>query len=262
MDFRNINQNANRQAIERQLETMIRPDNYGFEDPAKQWNLTEILREPSHLGLRARQLIDGESTAGHKLLSGPMQGADGRALEFRIQVVSRQACSEAADGTSINGTDIQYTNAAKKHTTDATIYPEWDEPPIPGDVVLIKQSHKDVDPITRAAMTPERRNAMLAQGISHINYARKTVDNDGCIWCNSKEAPQILGKNGVRLVFPALRRRDPALDNKKATQRTRTNWYFQETPPTQKTTGSSVARPRGRPAKTEELNYGQSSGTA
>ncbi|MCP4677725.1 MAG: hypothetical protein GY854_19850 [Deltaproteobacteria bacterium] len=221
MQFGNINRNTTRQDLDRQLSNLIQPDKYW-----NKWKLTDLLIEPT-FGTRCKQLIAGEHPNGKKMQEGGMKDEDGQPLRFRLRVATRQACTEDAKGNPINGWKYQVVEAPPG---DNTIYPKRLDPPIPGDIVHVKKEQRERDPDTGEALTPGRRNAMIAKGQDVFIRVRKKVDKDLCIWCTFEEAQQLLTQKGKRLKFPEIQRRDLALDafNPPRPQREITNWHFEE----------------------------------
>jgi hypothetical protein len=229
-----FNRNANRQEIGRQIAQIVTPDNYGFDNG--QWNLTDIIVESSSLRFPALQLIAGDQPNGKPSPGGPMRGRDGEKLRFRLQVLTRQACSRDKDGNPLNGWD-------KDKQGDGN--PEPGDSPQHGDVVRIKGDFKQRDSAGNE-LRLAARVAARHRGEEIWNYAEKIVDEDGCISCNYAQAHQLLSQKGYRIVFPEHRQRDKAAEEKNKPQRTITNWHFKEVPVDYKKPNK-----RGRPPKAE-----------
>jgi hypothetical protein len=226
MDWKSINLHAGYNKVRAELKKIIAADNYGWEKP--NWNLTDLLIEPTFLGSVCMQIINGETNTNQLDPRGPLKAPDGRgAFPFRLRVLSRQACQETADGRFINGWSAG--NKCKlEMTPENTIFPSHKDPPKPGDVVKIKRGYVE-------GLTPQTRDAMLARGESPVIYSDKTVDEDGCIWCDFGEATDLLGRAGKRIVFPEYKRPDRALEDAHArgvaaAPRTITQWHFEEVP--------------------------------
>jgi hypothetical protein len=221
MDWRNINEHQSYNKVRAELAKRIKPENYGFGPD--NWHLKELIQEPTQMGTICMQIIAGENATGKKSREVDYIGR----VEFRLKVLSRQACAEANDGKYINGWSAGRV-CKHEQRPDNTIFPEHDEPPQEGDVVLIKHGYI-------SGLTPQTRNAMLARGESPIIYERKVVDADGCITCDYDEAHQLLHRAGKRIVFPEYRRPDRSLENahsegKGPKPRTITQWHFEEVP--------------------------------
>ena len=242
VDWNNINQHQSYAKIRADLETRITPDNYGFE--SGNWNLTELLTEGPPLGIICTQIIAGEANNGRRSPAHvPMAAPDGRGgFPFRLKVLTRQACDMAADGMYINGWSAG--NLPKRmQTMDNTLFPTDKEAPLEGDVITLKRA-------ARERLDPQERNKLMARGESAWYLTRKTIDADGCIWCEYGEALELLHRAGKRLVYPEFRRPDRSLEEaaKKGhgeKPRRIAQWHFEEVPADYSAPKARTRKPRG-----------------
>ena len=136
----------NKQEIEARLRQIVTGDTYGNGEGC--WTLTEIINERSNMAESARLIIAGVDMHGRPVGGGGAKDETGQPLRYKLRVVSRQACTEAADGKGINN----WNPLESKEENDNNEYcPSPDEPPKEGDVVWIKG-----DPITEDPVSGER----------------------------------------------------------------------------------------------------------
>ena len=227
-----LNGLRNAQEIMQQLTKLITPDNYGTGE--NQWTLTELINERSSYALTARRMIEGVDSAGNSDGAGEMQGADGSPLRFKLQVLTRQACMIAADGTPINMWDTTLTE------DDDELAPSAKDKPKTGDEVWIKLNMIIKDPITGKLMTKAERQAMVARKEAELgrpikpqialhHWRKAKVDKDLCITVGYLDALQLLSNKGLRITYPQHTTRGRGKPGEKRTRQI-TNWHFKEVP--------------------------------
>lgn len=224
---------ANKQAIEAQLRKIILGTNYGTGPGC--WTLTEIINERSSMAESAAIIIAGRGLDGRPSSNGPLRDGSGLPLRFKLRVLSRQACTEAADGKGINNWN---STEAGPENNNNEYCPGPDDPPKPGDMIWIKGDPFIKDPDTGEWLTKRYKMALKARmeadlnreikpELAHYYYTKVPVGDDGCITVEFDHAMQLLRRKGKRLVLPQFS------SGRKIPEKGRriTNWHFEEVPP-------------------------------
>lgn len=188
-----------------ELRSLLTPEKY----EAGKWTLTELVMGSDGRIHRALEVLDGLGVDG-KRQAGIMQPR----VNFRFQVLSRQACCKDKKGRKIWFKKQSLENS----DTDDDIVAKPDDKPKTGDIVEWKADAKQYDdeglPISAKV---KRKWAYL--GIRADNYVEFPVDKDGCISVPYPWAYSMLKKFGKKISKPKFR---------KKTKRQITNWFFQE----------------------------------
>ncbi len=222
----------NTQEISKMLLTAIRPDNYGKGDG--EWCRTELINERSAAAAIARRYVEGVKNDGSISESGPMRSKDGLEFTVRLKVLSRQACTEDADGHGINTWD---TTEVEKENFNREWCPQVDDKPLQGDKVWVKGNAYTHDPETGEPLTKKFRLALKARvearmgraikpALATHRHSKYPVDADGCITVPYITAVQLLSLKGRGLVLPQFKS-GASRGNDKETRQI-TNWLFEE----------------------------------
>ena len=226
---------AQRRAAVKQIVTA---QSYGFG--AGQWTLTEMHQDNHGLKYDVYKLLDGVGADGRRVPNSEMKGLDGSPIRFRFQVLTRQACCRAADGTEITDSPGYIST----WNPDA-ILAEHDDNPEAGDVVRWKGNLLTEDPDTGEQVTQATKRKWAMQNKPFHEMVEFIVDDDGCIDVPYPYALSMIQKFGANIASPRFRKTDrkAAKENPNAVRRI-ANWRFKDVPrdyTTQKSTGRKPA---------------------
>lgn len=195
------------------LRKMITKANYGFEPG--QWNMTALIQDEDTRKYHAYQVIEG---IDEELKMNALRSLR---MDFRLKVLSRQACCRDKDGHKI----WERKQALDNLGMPGDFIVEYDDLPQQGDVVewkgTVKVGDENGKPIDGKTI-----KRWAVQGIRPENYEEWIVDSEGCISVHYPFVLSMLSRKGHRLAFPQFRKIDKASKSK----RKMTHWYFREVP--------------------------------
>jgi hypothetical protein len=203
------------------------PDNYhGKTDDA--WTLSEMIADDDNVAGVLLQVVTGSTVDGSQLPHGAQAFKGG----VKLKVLSRQACIADKSGTIINSKDKTF--AMDPFLTDA---PGPDDEPVEGDIVIVKGGLREgfysKQPLEIVKFERQHEHEPFPWREGKRNYySEYHVDADGCITVEPIDAISLLSKKGEKLVFPKFAIKNSNYRDKP--QRTITNWWFREVPPTYK----------------------------
>lgn len=215
------------------IKQSITDGNYGTGPD--QWTISEIIGEDSNASRVAQHIIAGDPIEGGRVVQGDLQRRN-----YRLKVVSRQACKYDKDGNYLQGFD--------RYDLDG---PEFNEPAKEGDKIYVKglpilkdpdDPKKGVTHREKAKMLNRLNMKLLQRGETYKGKPRrakmeeatyewsvKTVDKDGCIRVGIMDALDMLKTRGYGISFPERRKLQKAkLGEKAIPERIITNWYYLE----------------------------------
>ena len=223
MDYRNYPNTGSSTDFRNAVKKDLIIDNY---DPDarpgdKGWSLSEFVENDDRVALTAITLLHGRHTSGRALLDGEGIDQMNEKRNYRLQVLTRQACYADKDGNVFASNPIEPG------------CPDYNEKPVAGDVVKVKGNMYSEDPATgRKLSRPGVRNDMQRRGKDLYSHRMYKVDGDGCITLEAQHAFQLLKQSGFRLVPVEFRKLNSnirteagGIDKK---QRKITNWRFRE----------------------------------
>ena len=195
------------------LRKVITKQNYGF-GPG-QWNMTGVIQEQDIRKYHIYQIIEGIDA---EMKRDTLRGIR---MDFRVKVLTRQACCRDKEGHTI----WQRQQALENLGMDGDFVPEFNDPPQPGDVVEWKGAAKTEDEYGNPVDSKTIKR-WAQRGIRRQEFEEFIVDEDGCISVHYPFILSMLKKHGERIAFPQFRK----VDNKSKNKRKITNWQFREVP--------------------------------
>lgn len=229
MNITKLKAGGDRQSVSKAVREMLTPDNYGSKS-GDGWSITDLLHTDDQIGAEAFSMLSGRDSRGKPTNLHPKA----KGMQFKLKVLTRQACYCDSDGGLICGNSpLRYNNQG----IDYTIFPNATDKPVDGDVVRVKWEYIDVDPDTGKYIdsAAQKQNIEWRHGLGAVYQQLEYVVEDGCITVPFEIALHLLKKWGKKVVFPQHARKNSNLVGEEyAKQRVITNWRFEEVLPTAK----------------------------